>query len=472
MLPSDLIRKLKAALGSRNVLTGGSERLVYESDAYTLERGLPQAVLLPKSTEEVQAAVRLLHSYGIPFVARGAGTGLSGGATPVNDSVVISLARMNRIVGVDFRNRLALVEAGTVNLRLTQVASMQGFHFAPDPSSRSACTIGGNIAENAGGPHTLKYGVTTNHVEGLELVLADGKALWVWADAPTAEGGYDLAGLLCGSEGSLGIVTRALVRLVPTAPSLRTLLAHFRTVDDATRCVSAIVAQGIIPSALEMVDHVALKAVEGAFHLGLAPDVRAILLIELDQLDQGIDEDMQRIIEVCLAHGCRKTELAADAATREKLWQARRLTVAAMGRLAPSYITQDGVVPRTKLPQIVRYTEQVSRRYGIPIANVMHAGDGNIHPILLFDPHDGDQVERVLQASGEILTACVRLGGSVTGEHGVGLEKAAFLSLMFSEADLRLMDTIRSLFDPKGLCNPGKIFPSQSAASVGAPGGA
>lgn len=464
MLPSQVIDQLVQVVGAPNVLTKESDRVVYECDAFTVERFLPAAVVLPGSTEEVQRVVQILSAHGIPFLPRGAGTGLSGGATPLQNSVVIPLTRMDRILAVDFRNRLALVEAGVINLKLGQVAQKRGYHFAPDPSSQGAATIGGNIAENAGGPHTLKYGVTANHVEALELVLPDGTVMWTSARAPSHDGAYDIAGLLCGAEGTMGIVTRAIVRLIRLAPSLRTLLAAFRTVDDATQCVSAIIAQGIIPSALEMMDRATIQAVEEAFQLGLPTDADAILVIELDQLEAGIDEDIRRIEEICLAHRSRKISMAQTAEERAQLWQARRLAVAAMGRLAPSYVIQDGVVPRTKLPHILRHVARVSAEYDIPIANVMHAGDGNIHPILLFDERDPEQVRRVLAASGEILAECMRLGGTVTGEHGIGIEKAKFLPRMFSEDDLKLMDDVRSVFDPRGLCNPGKVFPAGTTA--------
>lgn len=442
--------------------------MVYECDAFTIERSQPAAVVLPGSTDEVQRVVQTLSAHGIPFLPRGAGTGLSGGATPLQNSVVIPLTRMNRILAIDFRNRLALVEAGVVNLRLGQMAQKRGYHFAPDPSSQGAATIGGNIAENAGGPHTLKYGVTANHVEALELILPDGTAIWASAQAPSHDGGYDIPGLLCGSEGTMGLVTRAIVRLVRLAPSLRTLMAAFRTVEDATQCVSAIIAQGIIPSAMEMMDRSAIRAVEEAFHLGLPSDEDAILVIELDQLEAGIDEDMRRIEDICLAHRSQRIRMAQTAEERAQLWQARRLAVAAMGRLAPSYVTQDGVVPRTKLPHILRHVARVSEAYDIPIANVMHAGDGNIHPILLFDERNPEQVKRVLAASGDILTECVRLGGTVTGEHGIGIEKAKFLPGMFTDDDLKLMDDVRSVFDPRGMCNPGKVFP-QDGVSIDRP---
>lgn len=433
--------------------------MVYECDAFTVERRLPGAVVLPGSTDELRQVVELLATHGVPFLPRGAGTGLSGGATPMDESVVVPLTRMNRILAVDYRNRRALVEAGAINLHVAQVAARRGYHFAPDPSSQAASTIGGNIAENAGGPHTLKYGVTVDHVEAVELVLPDGRVRWTSASAPTQGGGYDIAGLMCGSEGTMGLVTRAVLRLVRSAPSLRTLLAVFRTVDDATQCVSSIIAQGIIPAALEMMDQVAIKAVEEAFSVGLPPGAGAVLVVELDQLEAGIDDDMARIENICLEHRSWQTRLAATPEERAKLWQARRLAVAAMGRLAPSYVTQDGVVPRTKLPDILRHIGRVSQTYGIPIANVMHAGDGNVHPILLFDERDKRQVHQVLRASGDILTECIRLGGTVTGEHGIGIEKTEFIPHLFTAEDIRFMTDVRSALDPKGMCNPGKMFP-------------
>lgn len=462
MLSSELVGQLRRIVGHNHVLTSESDRIVYECDAFMIERRMPGAVVLPCTVDEVQRVVQLLHRARVPFVPRGAGTGLSGGATPAEDSVVISLTRMNRIVAVDFRNRLALVEAGAINLHIGQLTATRGYHYAPDPSSQAASTIGGNIAENAGGPHTLKYGVTVNHIEGLELVLPDGQCMWL---PKSPDNGYDLAGLLCGSEGSMGFVTRALLRLIPAPQSYRTLLAVFRTADDASQCVSAIIAQGIIPAALEMMDRVAIEAVEQAFKVGLPSGAGAVLVVELDGLEAGIDDDLQRIERICLDNRSQQIRMAATSEERAQLWQARRLAVAAMGRLAPSYIIQDGVVPRTQLPRILRHIDQVSRSLDLPIANVMHAGDGNVHPILLFDERDPDQIQRVIQASASIVGECINLGGTPTGEHGIGIEKAPFMPKLFSDDDIRLMQDVRSAFDPLGLCNPGKVFPD--AASEG-----
>lgn len=468
MLKPELVRQLNAVVGSENVLTRKGDRIVYECDGFTIQRTLPGAVVLPGTPDEVQRVVKILHEARVPFLPRGAGTGLSGGAIPsCENSVVIPLTRLNKIQAVDFRNRRALVEAGAINVHVSQIAGRKGYHFAPDPSSQSASTIGGNVAENAGGPHTLKYGVTVNHIEALELVLPDGRRYWTHNMSPSMDGGFDIAGLLCGSEGTLGLVTRAIVRLVRAPQSIRTLLAVFDSIEDATQCVSSIIAQGIIPAALEMMDQVILKAVEAAFQVGLPADAGAVLLVELDGLEAGIDKDLGRIERICQEHRSRDTRLAVTAEERDNVWRARRLAVAALGRLAPSYVTQDGVVPRTKLPEILRHVAHVSKQYDIPIANLMHAGDGNLHPILLFDEREQEQVQRVLQASAAILTECIALGGTVTGEHGIGVEKIDFMPHLFSPEDIRVMLDVRSAFNPEGLCNPGKLFPTEKQAVPG-----
>jgi glycolate oxidase len=419
-------------------------------------------VVLPRSTDAVARVVRLLHREGLAFVPRGAGTGLSGGCLPLRAPVMIGTSRMKQIRAIDGANRRAVVEAGVVNLSVSNAVKAHGLAYAPDPSSQMACTIGGNIAENSGGPHTLKYGVTTNHVLGVELVLPDGEVVQLGGaleDIP----GYDLTGLVVGSEGTFGIVTAATLRLVRVPETCQTLLAVFESVDDATASVSGIIAAGMIPAALEMMDQLIVEAVEAAFHFGFPTDAGAVLIVELDGLAAGLAPDVGRVVEICRAHAAREVRVAKDEAERAALWKSRKRAFGAVGRLAPNYCTQDGVVPRTKVPDILRRIVDVGRRHQLRIGNVFHAGDGNIHPIILFDERDAAQVERVLAAGREILEACVALGGSVTGEHGIGVEKIAQMPLIFSPADLLVMAQLRHVFDPDERCNPGKIFPTPGA---------
>jgi len=395
-------------------------------------------------------------------VPRGAGTGLSGGCLPLDAPVMICTSRLKRIVEIDLVNRRAVVEAGVVNLAVTRAVAAHGLLYAPDPSSQSACTIGGNVAENSGGPHTLKYGVTTNHVLGMEIVLPDGEVLelgGVMEDVP----GYDLRGLAVGAEGTFGIVTKAILRLVREPESWRTLLGVFETVDDASQAVSGIIAAGIVPAALEMMDRLIVEAVEAAYHFGFPTDAGAVLIVELDGPAAELDAQMRAAIEVCRACGAREVRIAADDAERAALWKSRKRAFGAVGRLAPNYCTQDGVVPRTKVPDILRAIGAAAQRHRLRIANVFHAGDGNIHPILLYDERDADEVRRVIAAGQEILRACVDLGGSITGEHGIGVEKINELPLIFSPQDLLVMRALRAVFDPDQRANPGKIFPTPGA---------
>ncbi len=461
MLRGEVLSALREIVGEAAVISRPAELRVYECDGYTLEKSVPEVVLLPGSTAEVVQILRLLHREGIAFVPRGAGTGLSGGCLPVGAPVMIGLSRMNRILEIDLENQRAVVEAGVVNQWVTNAVKDQGFCYAPDPSSQPACTIGGNVAENSGGPHTLKYGVTTNHVLGVELVLPDGEVVQLGGldDVP----GYDLTGLVVGTEGTFGIVTQATVRLIRQAESWKTLLAIFEVVDDATATISGIIAAGMIPAALEMMDQLIVTAVEAAFHFGFPTDAGAVLIVELDGLAAGLDEQVQRVVEICRANHARAVRVAQDEAERAALWKSRKRAFGAVGRLAPNYCTQDGVVPRTKVPEILRRITEIGRRYQLRIGNVFHAGDGNIHPILLYDERDPDQVRRVLDAGREILDSCVALGGSVTGEHGIGVEKIAQMPLLFSPAALDVMSQLRRVFDPEVRCNPGKIFPTPGA---------
>jgi glycolate oxidase len=461
-LHQKLIDSLRAIVGSDGLLTSPSDLLVYECDGYTIAKNKPDVVVFPTSTEQVVQVVKLCNQLDIPFLARGAGTSLAGGCLPVGGGVVLALTRMKRILEVSTRDRYAVVEAGVVNLWLTNHLKPHGFHYAPDPSSQGACTIGGNIATNSGGPHTLKYGVTVNHVLGLEFVLPDGQV--VVTGGPVEDSpGYDLTGVIVGSEGTFGIATKAWVRITRNPEAYRTLLGVFETVEDATNTISDIIAAGIIPGALEMLDQLILQAVEAAFHFGFPLDAGAVLIMEVDGLEAGLDADAERIAAIAIRNHAREVRRANSAAERLLLWKSRKQAFGAIGRLAPSYCTQDGVVPRSKLPHILREIQKIGAKHQIRIANVFHAGDGNSHPILLFDERDQDQVKCVLQASNEILDECVRCGGSVTGEHGIGVEKIDLMPKLFSPDDLQTMLRLRSAFNPHNRCSPAKLFPTAGA---------
>jgi glycolate oxidase len=457
-----LIDRLRGIVGRDAVLSAASELLVYECDGYTIEKNRPDVVAFPTSTEQVVQIVRLCNELDVPFLPRGAGTSLAGGCLPVGGGVVISLSRMKRILAVDYRNRYAIVEPGVVNLWLTNHLKPHGYHFAPDPSSQGACTIGGNASTNSGGPHTLKYGVTVNHVLGTELVLPDGRV--VQTGGPVEDSpGYDLTGVIVGSEGTFGVVTRVWVRITRNPEAYRTLLGVFETVDDATGTISDIIGAGIVPGALEMLDAPILQAVEAAFHFGFPLDAGAVLIMEVDGLEAGLDTEVERIEDIAKRNKAREVRRANTEAERLLLWKSRKQAFGAVGRLAPSYCTQDGVVPRTKLPHILRRIREIGARHDIKICNVFHAGDGNIHPILLFDERDAAQVRRVLRASHEILEECIRAGGSVTGEHGIGVEKIDFMPKLFTPEDLAMMVRLRSAFNPEGRCSPRKMLPTAGA---------
>jgi glycolate oxidase len=457
-----LPERLRRIVGSDAVLASPSDLLVYECDGYTVARNRPDVVVFPTSTAQVAEVVRVCNEFEVPFLARGAGTSLSGGCLPVGGGVMIALTRMKRILEVSTRDRYAVVEAGVVNLWLSNHLKSAGFHYAPDPSSQGACTIGGNVATNSGGPHTLKYGVTVNHVLGLEFVTPNGEVFQT--GGPTEDNpGYDLTGVIVGSEGTFGIATKAWVRITRTPEAYRTLLGIFETVDDATNTISDIIAAGIVPAALEMLDRLILQAVEGAFHFGFPLDAGAVLIMEVDGLEAGLDSDAERIASIARRNKAREVRRAATDAERLLIWKCRKQAFGAIGRLAPSYCTQDGVVPRTKLPHILREIQRIGEKYRLRIANVFHAGDGNIHPILLFDERDPDQVKRVLEASHEILDECLRSGGSVTGEHGIGVEKIDFMPKLFGPDDLNMMLKLRAAFNPDNRCSPRKIFPTAGA---------
>ncbi len=434
--------------------------VVYECDGYTIEKARPDAVVFPRSTRQVAEVVRVCNGLGVPMVPRGAGTSLAGGCLPLGGGVVVMLTRMNRLLQIDLRNRLAVVEAGVPNLQLTRALAGTGYHFAPDPSSQGASTIGGNVATNAGGPHTLKYGVTLNHVLGLEAVLGDGSILQLGPVADPA--GLDLIGTLVGSEGTLAVVTKVWVRLTPDPQDYRTMRAIFATVDDATNAVSDIIGAGIIPAAMELMDRGIVAAVEAAYHFGFPLDAEAILVIEIDGIPAGLDEQQERIVEICRRRHAREVLQAATAKERESLFKCRKMAVGAVGRLSPSYCIQDGVVPRTRLPHILRRIAEIAAKHQVRIVNVAHAGDGNVHPILLFDERDREQVSRAMRAGREVLEECILAGGSVTAEHGIGVEKIALMDRQFAAEDLAAMARVRRAMSPQGRLNPGKLLPKGS----------
>lgn len=461
-----LVNALKALLSPEQVLTASSDLASYECDGYTIEKMKPGVVVYPRSTADVVGIVKLCQQYQVPFVPRGAGTSLAGGTLSTAGCVMIALAQMKRVLEVNVVDRYAVVEPGVVNLWLTRHVAPHGLHFAPDPSSQGACTIGGNVSTNSGGPHTLKYGVTANHVLGVELVMPDGKV--VVLGGPLVEyPGLDLVGILVGAEGTFGIVTRIWVKLTPLPAGVRTLLAVFDSMDDTTNCISGIIAAGIVPAALEMIDRPIMGALEEAFHFGFPLDAEAVLIMEVDGVEAGLDAEADRIEAVARQNGAREVRRARNEAERLLLWKARKQAFGAMGRLAPSLCTQDGVVPRTKLPYMLRKIREIGEKHRVKIANVFHAGDGNLHPTMLFDERDPEQVKSVLAASHEILEECIVQGGSVTGEHGIGVEKLDLMPKMFTPVDIDMMLRVRHAFNPTGLCNPGKMLPSGGSCVEG-----
>jgi len=458
MITSTLpIAELQAIAGAANVIYRPEDLIVYEYDG-TIDRGRPSVVVLPDGADQIAELVKLARRFDLPVIPRGAGTGLSGGALASEGGIVIVTSRMRRILEVDPVNRTAVVEPGLVNLDLSREVARYGLYYAPDPSSQRACTIGGNVAENSGGPHCLAYGVTTNHVLGLEVVLADGEIarLGGWGRERT---GYDLPGLFVGSEGTLGIATKICVRLLPKEESVVTLLSIFDSVEQASRTVSAIIAEGLVPAALEMIDHPTIQAVEPAFHCGIPLDAGAVLLIEIDGLRESVQEAAAMARSICREQGAREVRQAEDEAERERLWAARKLAIGALGRLAPNYYLLDGVVPRSKLPAVLEQAIAIGASYGFTVANMFHAGDGNLHPCVLFDERVPGATARVLDAGGEILRVCVEAGGTITGEHGIGLEKRDYMSLIFSEADMDAMRRLKTVFRAGERFNPCKAFP-------------
>jgi glycolate oxidase len=460
VISPSFVKDLRRAVGRQNVLTRPVDLALYAYDS-SIARGRPEAVVFVHSTAEVSAVVRLCAFHRLPFVARGAGTNLSGGSVPIRGGVVVELSRLNRILDIDTASQCAVVEPGVVNLDLQNALAPHGYTFCPDPASQQASTIGGNAAENAGGPHGLKYGVTSHHVLGLELVLPDGNVITTGGKSRDVPG-YDLTGLLVGSEGTLGIITSLVLRIVPLPETTITILAAFDSLEAASRAVSEIIAAGMIPAALEMMDRVVIRAVEQTMASGYPPDAEAVLIIELEGLKEALPPEAEQVEAICRRHGARELRRAADAAERTRLWAGRKGAFGAMSSIS-TFLVSDGTVPRSRLPEMLRRAEKIARRHGLEVGHVFHAGDGNLHPNIFFDPGRPEQRARAIRAATEMLEACAELGGTISGEHGVGIEKMHAMSLIFSEADLAAMRQVKEVFDPAGLANPGKILPPPAA---------
>jgi glycolate oxidase len=457
MIDRKIIHELEGLLGREAVLSSPEDMLLYRYDG-SVEEAAPDCAVFPRTTADVSGIMKLSLKYSVPVVGRGAGTGLSGGALAARGGILMVFSRMNRILEIDAENFRAVVQPGVVNIDVTRAVEHLGLYFAPDPSSQKACTIGGNVSENAGGPHTLAYGVTTNHVTGLELVLTNGEVVRVGGKTCETPG-YDLTGLMVGSEGTLAIVTEVTVKLSRKPEAVKTLLAVFDKIEDAPEAVADLTGRAITPAACEMMDGWTLRAVEAFVHAGFPLDSAAVLLMEVEGLKEAVEEQASLIHEVCAAHHAREVREARDTAERELLWKGRKNAFAAVGRLSPSYYVQDGVIPRTKLPETLRKINEIGERYGFQIGNIFHAGDGNLHPIILFDQRDPEQFKRAVAASGEIMRHCLDCGGALTGEHGIGMEKNELMPLMFTDGDLELMRRTREAFNPAGWLNPGKVLP-------------
>jgi len=458
MTEKTFVEDLRQIVGSANVLDGAVDLQLYQYDGFLVERR-PDAVVFVHSTDEVAQVVRTCNQHGRPFVPRGGGTNLTGGTIPFNGGVVIEMIRMNRILEVDCANLWARTQPGLFNLELGNALAPMGYQFLPDPASQKAATLGGNVAENAGGPHCFKYGVTTNHILGLTVVLPDGQVAVLGGPAPDPSG-YDLTGLFVGSEGTLGICTEVVAKIVRLPEGVKTMLAIYDSIEDGSRTVSAIVAAGMVPATLEMMDQLVIQAVEASIHCGLPLDCATVLLIEVDGLKDDLESQCQAIEAICKAHGAREVRVAKDDAERAMLWAGRRGAFGAVARLAPSFLVCDGTVPRTALPEVLRKVAEVALKYDLRIPNVFHAGDGNLHPLILFDWRDADQKARVMKAGMEILGLCAALGGTISGEHGVGLEKLDAMRMVMSEADIECQRRVKRTFDPGNLANPGKMFPA------------
>jgi glycolate oxidase len=449
-------RRFEELLGHGAVITDPVRLRTYECDGLTHHRVMPGIVVLPETAEQIAAVVRVCNEYGLPFVARGAGTGLSGGALPRADGVLIVTSKMRRILSVDVANRRAVVEPGVTNLAITEAVRDLGYYYAPDPSSQQVCTIGGNVAENSGGAHCLKYGFTVNHVLALEIVTPDGDIV----ELSDSDPGYDLLGAFIGSEGTLGIATKVTVRLTRAPETVTTLLAAFKDIEQGGQAVSAVIGGGIVPAAIEMMDALAIEAAEAAVACAYPEGAGAVLIVELDGPAEEVAHQFGEVTRICEESGAFELRIADDLAERAAIWRGRKSAFAAVGRISPAYIVQDGVVPRTTLPEVLASIDRLSREHGIRVANVFHAGDGNLHPLVLFDDAEPGAGERAEIVSGKILDLCIEHGGSITGEHGVGVDKSRYMSRMFSDEDLDTMQLVRCAFDPRGLSNPGKIFPT------------
>jgi glycolate oxidase len=456
-----IIGELVNLLRPGAVLSHAEDLMLYEYDG-SVELGKPECIVFPSTTREVSEIVRLANRYEIPLVGRGAGTGLSGGAIARSGGIMIVFSRMNRILEIDEANLRAVVQPGLVNFDLSRAVEHLSLYFAPDPSSQKACTIGGNVSENSGGPHTLAYGVTANHVTGLELVLPDGEMVRV-GGKNIETSGYDLGGLFVGSEGTLGLVTEITVRLMRKPEAVKTLLAVYDTLDDTTETVVDITVRAITPAACEMLDGFTLRAVEDFVHAGFPKDCAAVLLIEVEGLTESVEAQAAAITEVCRLHHAREVRMARDNRERDLLWKGRKNAFGALGRLSPMYYVQDGVIPRTRLPETLRRIEEISHKYNLQIGNIFHAGDGNLHPLILFDQRDRAEFGRVVAAGNEIMRQCVDVGGALTGEHGIGMEKNELMPLIFSSDDLEVMARVRAAFNPHGRLNPGKVLPMGKA---------
>src|SRR4030095_1477850 len=453
-----LIDELRTIVGENYVLLQKEDVIVYEQDG-SIFQVMPEIVVLPGNVEEISAVVKAARRANVPIVPRGSGTGLAGGAVPAEGGILLSLARLDRILKIDLQNHLAIVEPGVINLDMTKAVSKDGFFYAPDPSSQAACSIGGNVANNSGGPHTLAYGVTTNHVLGIEVVLDDGQIVWLGGEVPDTPG-YDLCGVFVGSEGTMGIVTKVAVRLMQTRESVRTLLAIFDRIEPATETVVDITAAGIIPAALEMMDRLTIEAVERGAPVGFPRDADAVLLVEVEGVREQTERSVNLIQSICQRNGAREVRVAQGETERQLLWKGRKGAFGALGTLAPNYYVQDGVVPRSRLPEIMKRIAAISKEFNLRIANVFHAGDGNLHPNLLFDMRTPGELDRVIEAGAAIVKSCIELGGSITGEHDLGLDEETYVGLLFNEVDLEAMARVRRAFDPDGRFNPAKMFPT------------
>ncbi len=457
----ELVQELIKIFGPDNVMHEPEDILCYEGD-FSIDKSLPEVIVLPDNAGQLALLMALAARENVPIVPRGAGTGLSGGAIAVRGGVLVAMTKLKRLLNVDFDNRYAVVEPGMVNIDLTHEVEHAGYNFAPDPASQKASTIGGNIALNAGGPHCLAYGTTTNHVLGVEIALPGGDLVSLGGPVPDRPG-YDLTGFVVGSEGTLGIVTKATVKIMRTAEAVRTFLALFTGVEPASDATSAIIAHGIVPAALEMMDQMTVQIVEAGLHAGYPPEAGALLLIEIDGLNESMDDLTEQIVQICRDNGAFDVRYASTQEERTKLWMGRKSAAGAFGRIAPNFYLHDGVVPRSKLPFVLRQVSEISREYNLPIANLFHAGDGNLHPNILFDAREEGIMPRVLEAGEKILKLCVDVGGTISGEHGIGTEKQEYMSWIFTPEDMETMKKLRSVFNPDNIVNPWKIFPTMKS---------